>query len=428
MNPTGDGVKTRNLIASIEKVCEAHGRTRINGAVASERTFRLQMDVMKQFARTLHEAGFMLEDCANLGVKHIDAVFDKWVRKRKLGAKTLQNQKSRVKQFCLWLGKKELAVHSAEIEGRYTDVFPRGFRVKTVADSSKSERGAGVDLQDLYRKAMAVDSRYAAMLMMQRVFGLRKKEVLLIKLWKADKGNKLELVSAITKNGRPREVPFLKGAYGESQRRILDYAKSMIRRWESMAWPDVTLRQAEQRYYALNRQIGLTKKDMGLTGHGLRTGHAEDVMLIAGVLPATLGGTKGMAPELARKAVTYDVSRTLGHNREVIAGAYVGAAKNKPSQSASLGYRFGDPITGHGIVGQVLLWVTEKPEPLDGASGRFHLPGEKRELAYVTAQFTEDGHEVDRLNVRQLVRKHRGVFADVEDRMDLIGLTLLVGE
>jgi hypothetical protein len=39
-----------------------------------------------------------------------------------------------------------------------------------------------------------------------------------------------------------------------------------------------------------------------------------------------------------------------------------------------------------------------------------------------------DGREVDRLSVKQLVRKHRGIFADVEDRMQTIGLTLLAGE
>ncbi|MFM2075093.1 MAG: hypothetical protein RJB34_1398 [Pseudomonadota bacterium] len=427
MRLSEDSNKLKRLIASMEVVCEAKGRTRVNGATASERTFRMQIDVMKQFARTLHGKGFMLESCENLGEKHINAVFDAWVHERGLSNKTLQNQKSRVKQFMHWVGKPNLADYVRDVDGRYAEKLPQGFRVKTVADESKSWRGAQVDLDELFRKARELDSRYAAMLMLERAFGLRKKEVLLIKPWKADKGDKLELLSEITKNGRYREVPIREGEYGQMQREILDYAKGKCRRWESMAWPDVTLAQAEQRYYGLNRRLGLTKRDLGMTGHGLRAGHAEDIMLLRGVLPATMGGTKGMASERGRTAARYDASRTLGHNREIITSAYIGTESNKPKANASLGHRFCEPIVGFGE-GEVFLWVSEKPEPVDGKPGELWLPSDKAQLAYVTAQIVVEGKEVDRLNVKQLVRRHRGVFADVEDRMQTIGLTLLAGE
>jgi hypothetical protein len=234
-------------------------------------------------------------------------------------------------------------------------------------------------------------------------------------------------VGEITKNGRYREVAIREGEYGQMQRQILDYAKGKCRRWESMAWPDVTLAQAEQRYYWLNRQLGLTKKDLGMTGHGLRAGHAEDIMLLRGVLPSTLGGTKDMASERGRTAARYDASRTLGHNREIITSAYIGTESNKPKPNASLGHRFGEAIVGFGE-GEVLLWVSEKPEPVEGRPGESVLSREKAQLAYVTAQVVLDGREVERLNVKQLVRRHRGIFADVEDRMQTIGLTLLAGE
>lgn len=428
MNLMGDSRKTKRLIESIEEVCEAHGRRRVNGAVASERTFRMQMEVMKQFARTLHEKGLMIESADNLGEKHIAAVFDSWVLERGLSNKTLQNQKSRVKQFFRWLSKPNLVDYVGNVDERYADRLPGGFKVKTVATESKSWRGADVDLKELFHRAMSVDSRYAAMLMLQRAFGLRKKEALLIKPWKADKGDKLELVESITKNGRYREVALRDGEYGVMQRRILEYAKSKCRRWESMAWPDVTLLQAEQRYYGLNRQIGLTKNDLGLTGHGLRAGHAEDVMLLGGMLPATMGGTQSMSSENTRKAARYDASRTLGHNREIITSAYVGSESRKPKAGASLGHRFGDPIKGFGITGEVLLWVSEKPEPVEGDLWQFTLTKEKAQVAYVTAQVMNEGVEVDRLNVRQLVRAFRGTFGEVEDRMQTIGLTLLAGD
>jgi hypothetical protein len=76
----------------------------------------------------------------------------------------------------------------------------------------------------------------------------------------------------------------------------------------------------------------------------------------------------------------------------------------------------------------VLLWVSEKPEPIESRPGESVLPREKAQLAYVTAQIVVEGREIERLNVKQLVRRHRGVFADVEARMQTIGLTLLAGE
>ena len=95
MYALGGSNKTKRLIASFEAVCEANGRKRVNGATASERTFRMQVEIMKQFARTLHGAGYMVEDTGNLGEKHINAVFDAWVEKG-LSAKTLQNQRRRI--------------------------------------------------------------------------------------------------------------------------------------------------------------------------------------------------------------------------------------------------------------------------------------------------------------------------------------------
>jgi hypothetical protein len=151
-------------------------------------------------------------------------------------------------------------------------------------------------------------------------------------------------------------------------------------------------------------------------------------MLLKNVLPTTMGGTKEMSSAMRRTAARYDASRTLGHNREVIASAYIGSESSKPKLNASLGHRFGEPFSGFGIEGEVVLWVTEKPEPVEGMPGQFSLPGVKAQLAYVTAQIVVDGEEVDRLNVKQLVRRYRGTFGKVEERLSSIGLTLLAGD
>lgn len=420
-----DGAKTRRLLESVEMVVEAHGRIRVNGAVASERTFRLQMEVMKTFARVLHQLGYLIEDARNLRSKHIDAVFDHWVLERDLAVKTLQNNKSRIKLFCKWIDKNELSDHVAQIETRYPKKYPKGFRVRTVADGSKSERGIGLDVDGLIAQAMELDSRYAAMLLLERWFGLRKKEALLIKPWRADKGDRLELSSAITKNGRPRNVSIREGAYGENQRKALDYAKYQCKRWEALSWPDTNLTQAERRYYHYNSRLGLTKTELGITGHGLRAGHAEDVMLLRGVIPPTLGGSGKMVTELEMTAARFDTTRTLGHNREEITGAYIGAKAARPNNDASMGHRLGGALFMPDKPDQhAIIWITEKPEPVEGVIGEYRLPAHKAQLAQFTVQVFEGEREILRQSLRQFLGDNAWAASDLQARLNLVGLDL----
>lgn len=422
----GDSNKTKRLIASMEAVCEVHGRMRVNGAVASERTFRMQKEVMRQFARTLHEAGYMLEDCGNLGEKHVNAVFDAWVEKG-LSNKTLQNQKSRVKQFCHWLGKKNLADHVSGIDGRFMEKMPQGFRVKTVAHESKSWRGAGVDLKELFRKAKAEDARFAAMLLMERAFGLRKKEVLLTNPWRAGRAESLNVRENIAKGGKARAIEFRDGEFGKMQHRVLEYAKQYCKRWETMAWPELSFKQAERRYFYLCERVGLTKEACGMTGHGLRAGFAEDMMLLDGILPSVLGGVTEMSTRAQRNISKLKTSQAMGHNRMQITHAYYGKDTRHAKAGALLGYQAGEPLVLSKDA-KALLWVSEKPVEVEGAPGTYELRGEAVELAYVTVQIVKGSEEVARLSMNQFLDEHPVAFDAVATRLLTIGLALCEGE
>lgn len=422
MEALGDRRKTKDLIASIERVCEAHGRRRVNGAVASERTFRMQMDVMKQFARTLHEAGLMLEDIGNLGEKHVDKVFDVWVIDRGLSPKTLQNQKSRVKQFLRWLGKPQLAEHVSAIETRYKDRLPEGFRVRSAAEKSKSWRGNEVELEDLFRRALALDARFGAILMLERAFGLRKKEALLVNPWSAGRVSEhFEVRENIAKGGRYRLIELRGGEYGEMQRQVLKFAKQHCKRWENMAWPDCSLEQAERRYYHLCMRVGLTKAHSGMTGHGLRAGFAEDMMLLRKVLPPVLGGTREMSHRYERLASKLKASDAMGHNRPKVTHAYYGKDTRFACAGTLLGYRFGNPMN-MGTEAKAQLWVSEMPVALEGEPGRYFLPDEAAELAYVTVQLLNDEQEIDRQSLGQFLEEHPVAVELVVNRLDIIGL------
>ena len=413
----------KNLIRSMEEVVERKGRVRLNGGVASERTVRMNMEVLRSFARTLHEAGFKVEVAENIGEKHIVAVFDNWVKVRCLSNKTLQNQKSRLKMFCGWLGKPGLGRVVSTIEGRYEETHPKGFTVVNVAVESKSWRRQGIDVEALIRAAMLQDKRHAGMLMLGRAFGLRKKEMLLVKLWKADKGTHLSLTGSVTKNGRPRDIEIESGEFGEMQRRVLDFAKAQCKRSEHLGWPELSLEQSERRYFHYNSMLGLTKAHLGMTGHGLRAGFAEDLMLLKGILPPTLGGTKEMSGEMDRVAAKYNASKALGHNRLEITHAYYGSDKRLAKAGTVLGFEVGTPMQ-MGKDTHALVWVSEKPKLIEGGDGRYEIAGEKAELAFVTIQIIRDGAEIDRMSVEQFIDRNPLGFDALNGRLSEIGFEL----
>lgn len=422
MSVTGDSNKLKRLIATIETVCEAKGRTRVNGAVASERTFRMQIEVMKQFARTLHDKGYIVESCENLGERHVNAVFDAWVHEKELSNKTLQNQKSRVKQFMHYLGKPNLADYVSRIDERYVDKLPQGFRVKTVAEESKSWRGNEVDLRELFRRAKAEDARFGAMLMLERAFGLRKKEVLLVNPWKAGKEGYFMVRDNIAKGGKPRVVEMRGGEYGEMQKLVLEFARRFCKRWENMAWPDLTFEQSQRRYYHLCERIGLTKEQSGMTGHGLRAGFAEDMMLLDGILPSVLGGVTEMSSRQERNLSKLNTSQAMGHNRLQITHAYYGKDTRFAKAGELLGHRVGEPLVLSKRA-KAVLWISEKPLEVEG-QGRYELAGETVELAYVTVQVLDGGEEIGRQSMNQFLDENPVAFEAVAARLLTIGLEL----
>ncbi|MBP8923389.1 MAG: integrase domain-containing protein, partial [Thauera sp.] len=398
---------------------------RKNGAVASERTFRMQIEVVKQFCRTLHGAGLMVEDPANLDSKHIDAVFDVWVIETGLSNTTLQNQKPRIKQFFKWLGKPQLSEYVGKIETRYKDRLPQGFRAKTVADESKSWRGAGLDVNEIYRKAMELDVRFGAMLMMERAFGLRKKEVLLTNPWRADKKEWLDVRENIAKGGRRREVLIREGEYGKGQRRVLEFAKKCCKRWETLAWPELSFEQAQRRYFHLCERVGMTKEETGMTGHGLRAGFAEDMMLLDNILPPVLGGVKEMSDKATRDVSKLRTSKAMGHNRLQITHAYYCKDVRQTNAGDLLGYRYGAPMVLSKDA-EALLWVSEEPRT-DCEDVPPTLSAEQAELAYVTVQVVSGGEEIARLSVEQFLEEHPLGAESVELRLRSIGLGDRVG-
>ena len=169
----------------------------LNGNVASLRTQEFTAQVMRESSRRLHKLGFYLADISGLQDKHIKALVHDWYQQG-LSNKTMQNQFSRIKIFCGWIGLASL-IKVGRVPGYLPAVEATTLRVSTVADASKSWSMNGVDIPDKIRQARLQDQRHAHMLLLGIAFGLRKKEMLRIKLWKSDKGKTLDIDGSVAK-------------------------------------------------------------------------------------------------------------------------------------------------------------------------------------------------------------------------------------
>ena len=315
--------KLESLVRSAEAVVRKGAAIRVNGAVASLRTQEYSWQVVSETCRRLHSLGFYLTDVSGLTRKHIDAVIAAW-HSQGLSNKTIQNQFSRLKVFAGWLQKPWL-VSPDGASGHLPGMDPKSLQVRTVADESKSWTQNGIDVADMIRRARTEDERLGAMLLLGIAFGLRKKEMLRIKPWKADKGMSLDIDRSVAKNGRYRNIPFEAGRCGEAQRMALDHAKSVCRKYDTLGWVGKTFKQNENKYYYHLKRLGITMADAGVTGHGLRAEYAENILLMNDLTPVTLGGTKSQMDKAQRDEILTIAQNKLGHGDLHVSAAYFGS-------------------------------------------------------------------------------------------------------
>lgn len=398
-----------------------HGRIRVNGATASERTFRQTHEVMAAFSRRLHRLGFFIEDTASLREKHIRAVVRSWYEDR-IAAKTMQNQYSRLKIFCGWIGKTDIINRERKGISHYLpEAQADYFRVKAIADQSKSWSGNGLNPKDILQQAFAGDYRHGVMLSMGLTFGLRKKEMLLLKPWKADKGEYLEIADNVAKNGRYRIIPIEQGELGRAQRTALDLAKGMCKKAEPMGWPEMTLKQAENRYFYRMKQLGLTKANLGVTGHGSRAEYAEVTLILEGVVPPTLGGDAARVPAHLREAAVTKVAQALGHNDTHTSGAYYGSFA-RPQAMHRLGGRIGPTIVLSAQPAMtVTLWCNPAPRPDE--NGKPYIPRTSRRKASFRA-IVEGAERTEELALEEVARRWPSSKPVILGQVNEVGMDL----
>lgn len=316
----------------LSSILAENAMTRTNGRVASDRTTTAYGEVLRMGFDVLHNLGFRLENPRNLNETHIKALCEYWYNKNN-AVSTIQDYLSKFRIFSGWVGK----IGMVKSLPHYLPNIPvQDLRVTKVAMVSKGWTENGINVSEKITLADNLDKRFSLMLRMMLAFGLRRKEVMHTRVWKADHGDKLVIYPGEAKGGRPRDI-FIDN---DEQRKVLDYVKSHVGKAEPLGWHTkengaaATLAYNIKRYNRLMASIGITKLKGGVTGHGLRAQYAENSALIAQFIPPTLGGSAYQMQKDVLDLKRARISELLGHSRIIITAAYYGAFNYKP----------GDPI------------------------------------------------------------------------------------
>lgn len=286
--------------------------------VGHETTARRKESITRSL-RELRGLGYKLESVYNLQQRHVFALTKHW-EARQLSASTLANRLSCLRLLATWIGKPGMIQKSVDFVSH-----PNLVRRQQAATEDKSWKAKGVDAMPLIRKVEEFDWRTGLQLKLMLAFGMRMLEAVMFRPIQAD----LEVVIRVrdgTKGGRERVLR----VETEWQRKLLEYAKTKVSSPnQSIAHPDMNLKQARRRFYYVCEKFGITKGHLEVTSHGLRTENLCDKYEEVAGVPAPIRSAN-LAYDLDQ--ATHDlarmrVSQQAGHARLAISNAYIGARR-----------------------------------------------------------------------------------------------------
>ena len=278
---------------------------------------------------------FATVDPRTLKPKHVVEVLQTW-RAAGLSAKTLLNRLSSLRTYAFWIGKTGL-IETAQNEGLDLSEL----KATEVATEDKSWLAHSVDIKAKITEAEEYCPYVAASLHLASEFALRLKEATMVLPHEgvipiedvtqpADRpvGTRYVLRIRGAKGNRPREIPIVT----DNQWAAIRHAQAVVSPGYPMGRPNRSLKANLQWAYRIFAKIGITKKQLGVTAHGVRHQRLnEEFQCVAGV-PSPVRGGGPISCELSTLA-RRSVVRLAGHSRLQIASAYCGKPRVSPSAS-----------------------------------------------------------------------------------------------
>lgn len=283
------------------------------------------------------KAGFhTVPDPRNLGQKHLHAMVQVWQRER-LAPATIQTYLSFLRGLASWLGKPGF-VRAPAHYGLSLAEYER----HEYAQRDRSWRAQGLDVEAVLAQVTAFDARIAASMRLMHTLALRRKESVMFRPHEhvvpfertglpAESRQADEYVWIKGKGGRVRWVPL----NAPEQHAAIELTRSLVTSRDAhMGDPALSLKRNLRRLdYALEK-FGITRRQTGATGHGLRHGNLNDLYeeLAGAPSPVRGGGSVDTAVDRAARLV---VSERAGHSRMRASGAYIGAVLPRVGAASS---------------------------------------------------------------------------------------------
>jgi site-specific recombinase XerC len=295
----------------------------------SHKTRHERARFLRQFFRDLQRKGgfHTAPDPRNLGQKHVHAMVQLWQRER-LAPATIQTYFSFLRGLASWLGKPGF-VRTPAHYGLSLDEYQR----HEYAGRDKSWGTQGLDVEAVLAQVAVFDPRIAASMRLMHTLALRRKESVMFRPHQhvvpfadtglpAEDSKADEYVWIKGKGGRVRWVPLTTPA----QRAAIETARSLATSRDAhMGDPALSLKRNLRRLdYALEK-FGITRRQAGTTGHGLRHGNLNDLYEELAGAPSPVRGGESVDAD-ADRAARLAVSERAGHSRTRASGAYLGSS------------------------------------------------------------------------------------------------------
>ena len=205
---------------------------------------------LRIFVQTIYDSGYNPKP-KNTRPKHIELALTNWAE-GDIARRTIDNRLSTLRWFAAEIGKPNIVKRTND---EYKMLPPR--EKPNYTDKARSlDRGS----LDKVRDPLTHMS-----LILQREFGLRQKEAIMIRPHEADRGDRIHLQDSWAKGGNPRDVRLTT----LGQRQALDEAKALVPPGRALIPGDKDFHQQRNIYKAQTRRAGLSNM------HGLRHAYAQ---------------------------------------------------------------------------------------------------------------------------------------------------------
>ena len=205
---------------------------------------------LRIFVQTLYDSGYNPKP-KNTRPKHIELALTNWAE-GDIARRTIDNRLSTLRWFAAEIGKPNIVKRTND---EYKMLPPR--EKPNYTDKARSlDRGS----LDKVRDPLTHMS-----LILQREFGLRQKEAIMIRPHEADRGDRIHLQDSWAKGGKPRDVRLTT----PGQRQALDEAKALVPPGRALIPSDKEFHQQRRVYKNETERAGLSNM------HGLRHAYAQ---------------------------------------------------------------------------------------------------------------------------------------------------------